>query len=396
MKLILGLGQTGQAVQRYFNATDTPYVSCDTREGYPDLPDDLSDIDQAIISPGLDPTHPWVCRVQAAGIPVVSDIQLFAEQVQAPIVAITGTNGKSSVTKLTAELIQATGHTALIGGNYGIAACDLLLQPTADYYVLEVSSFQLEMTPRLNARVACLLNITPDHLERHGDLAHYQQAKVQIFNGAQCAVVSRALCHLVPKQITCICYEDNSIELPTLSPALQPAHQQRNVYAALSIIMALGLDVMRSLPTLAHYQGLAHRCANVAEINGVRWVDDSKATNIGATIAAIDSLAPQTSGRLIVLLGGAGKGQDFNLLQPIFRQHHCAAITFGQDGPLIAQALGQMVLVQAGSLQQAMPQARQLAQRSDTVLLAPACASFDEFAHFMQRGEQFCQWVKAL
>ena len=395
MQLILGLGQTGQAVQRYFTAQGIAFISCDTREGYPDMPADVTNIDQAIISPGLAPTHPWVKRLHAADIPVISDIQLFADKAGAPIIAITGTNGKSTVTKLTAELIEATGHKALIGGNYGIPVADLLLQTVPDYYVLEISSFQLEMTPQLNAQVACLLNITSDHLERHGNMMHYQQAKAKIFHGAQQIVISQALCHLAPKGLAVQVYDNDDTILVQLSPALQPTHQQLNAKAALTIIKALALDIAQALPALTHYQGLPHRCTTVATINGVTWIDDSKATNVGATIAAIQSLAPQTTGRLIVLLGGVGKGQDFSALGPVFTQYRCHAMAYGEDGPQITQALGTAVLAQTASLQQAIPQAKQRAQPGDTVLLAPACASFDEFDNFNHRGECFAQWVSS-
>ena len=260
MKLVLGNGQTGQAAMACFKANRQAAMMIDTRK-HSALPEKISVIDEVIISPGIDTEHPWVKQLQAASISVISDIQYFADHARAPIIAITGTNGKGTVTKLTAELLEAAGKTVEIGGNYGIAAMALLSKPVPDFYVIEVSSFQLEMTPNLRARVGCLLNITPDHLERHHTMEAYIQAKAQVFNGATFAVVDQAGRSLVPAGMSTRVFDETTQSLPALSASLRGDHNRLNVQAALAILASLNITADPTV--LAHFQGLPHRCVEV-------------------------------------------------------------------------------------------------------------------------------------
>ena len=390
--LVIGLGQTGQAAMQYFQATGIDAVGCDTRDGLPGMPENLTGVTQVIVSPGVSLEHPWVQQCYQAKLPVISDIQYFVDHNNTvPIIAITGTNGKSTVTKLVADLLTAQGYNVCIGGNYGLPVMTLLSADKPDFYVLELSSFQLEITPCLNATVACLLNITPDHLERHGTLEAYAKAKAMIFNGARFGVVGQGCLPYVSKRVVPVVFDAVPMVLPSLSASLAGDHNRLNVQAAIMILSQLNIDVDAQM--LRDFKGLPHRCVLVTQHHGVRWINDSKATNVGATIAAIEGLAPSCDGRIMVLLGGVGKDQDFSPLLPVLQKHQCQAIVYGEAADTIAKTVYSQLAKQVTTLEQAVVHAQKITQSGDIVLLAPACASFDQFENFADRGwcfERLC------
>ena len=395
---IFGLGLSGQACLTYFSRQEPVLAYNDTltdeqKNAWPQRwptvtfydqthPPTLTDIHEIIISPGIPLTHPLCQQAQQHGIPIVSDIDYFARHAQAPIIAITGTNGKSTTTKLVTDLLNSCGKKALMGGNIGVPVMSLLDEPVPEYYVLELSSFQLETTFSLQAFSAALLNISDDHLDRHGDLATYRAIKERIFIDAQ---------HCVRPEDIIQAQHDHPLAPETLSPSLAGEHNHLNAQAALALLATLNLDPTQLAQGLQNFVGLPHRCEVVGTSNQVTWINDSKATNVAATLAAITSLGPLCSGNLILLVGGIGKGQDFAPLQPAVKQHVDTTIAYGAEGTHLANLLNTH---RAPDLQTAIAQAKALAQPGDWVLLSPACASFDEFKNYAERGRYFCQWTK--
>jgi len=397
--LIFGLGLSGQACLTYFSHQEpvlayNDTITCEQKttwtQRWPNVtfydqthPPDLADVHKIIISPGIVLTHPLCQQAQTQGIPIVSDIDCFARYAQAPIIAITGTNGKSTTTKLVTDLLNGCGKTALMGGNISVPAMSLLDQPVPDYYILELSSFQLETTFTLNAFSAALLNIDDDHLDRHGDLASYQKIKERIFMGARYCVT--------PEDIT-QAHDNTPLAPQALSLSLAGAHNRLNAQAALALLAPLHLDPVKIAQGLKQFVGLSHRCEVVGTFHGITWINDSKATNVAATLAAINSLGPLCPGNLILLVGGVGKGQDFLPLKPVVQQHVKTTLAYGEAGKDLAQILS---APRVTDLIMAVAKVKDLAKTGDWVLLSPACASFDEFKHYAERGQNFCQWAQA-
>ncbi len=437
-KLVLGMGKSGLSCVRYLCARGYRVSVADTRahppgldefvQQYPQLPrqcgGDLQELllsaDEIILSPGLSPQDALLNAVRQAGIPIIGDIELFARAVQAPVVAITGSNAKSTVTTLVAEMAQAAGLRVAVGGNLGTPALDLLALDKADLYVLELSSFQLETTESLAPVAACILNMSEDHLDRHGSMQAYHQAKQRIFRHTQSCVVNRddaltyplvaasvpvtsfgggrpdlgqyGVCEVAGERQLCRGHEALLAVRELLIPG---EHNVLNALAALALGERAGLPMASMLTTLRAFRGLEHRCQCIAEKAQLHWYDDSKGTNVGATVAAIEGLGQRA--RLVVILGGLGKGQDFSPLRAPLQKYARAVVLIGQDAPAIAAILPTDLPRQhASSMSEAVAQARALAVAGDAVLLSPACASMDMFKDYHDRGRQFSAAVAAL
>ena len=348
----------------------------------------------------------------------MSDIELFAREARAPIAAVTGSNGKSTVTTLLSLMCDAAGKTALAGANLGEPALDLLEKDKPDFYVLELSSFQLQRTKNLPAKVAVLLNITADHLDWHASEKNYRQAKYRIFNNSAAAVINRAdpdIAKHVGKNARIVSFaldepadghygllEEDGVEflargeqllLATSELALLGRHNQLNALAALAAGELMGLELSAMLQVLAEFPGLPHRMQLVARKGGVDYINDSKATNIGAAVASIESV----DGIVVLIAGGEAKGGDFNDLSAALTDRLRAAVLIGSDANTIAEALEDSAPVCiANDITEAVVQAAAFAETGDTVLLAPACASFDQFPNYKARGDAFAEAVLSL
>ncbi|RKG32541.1 UDP-N-acetylmuramoyl-L-alanine--D-glutamate ligase [Acinetobacter guerrae] len=440
LKVVAGLGISGVSAVNFLHEQGYRVAVTDSREtppGHDQIPAEvktsfgqldmelLLQAEEIILSPGLAPQLPQIQQAIAKGIPVVSDIQLLRRATDVPIVAITGSNAKSTVTTLIGQMAQDAGRKVVVGGNLGRPALDLL-KDQPELIVLELSSFQLETTSNLNAAVAVVLNMSEDHLDRHVDMFGYHKAKHRIFQGVKKVVYNRddSLTRpLVPDQTPMqsfglnapdlnqygILREDNGTLwlargrerlIKSSELYIQGTHNVANALACLALGEAIGLPRDSMLDTLKQFKGLEHRCEYVKTVHGVRYYNDSKGTNVGATLAAIDGLGtaiePQQA-KVVVILGGQGKGQDFSLLKASVAKYVKAAILIGEDAPILQTALqGSTELIQAQSLKQAVELAQAKTTEHDVVLLSPACASFDMFTGYPDRGHQFVACVNTL
>ena len=432
--LVLGLGRTGVSCARYLRRKGLEVRVADTRSEPPgaatlrqQVPDaelrtgafrdDLLDgVAQVVISPGLSLREPVAVEARLRGLPVAGDIELFAREAQAPVAAITGTNGKSTVTALLAHLANAAGRRAIAGGNLGEPALDLLAHPAPALYVLELSSFQLETTYTLHTAVATVLNVTPDHLDRYESMDDYAAAKARIFDHCDVAVVNAddARVRAMPRtgqSVITFSVVDPAADyflardpepvlacrgealLPMSAIRLQGEHNAANALAALAMCEALGLPRAPVLGGLATFGGLEHRAQWVADVGGVRFVNDSKGTNVGATIAAVSGMA----GPLVLIAGGDGKHQAFDALRPVCRGKVRHAVLIGRDAPQLEAVLqGVCSTERAADMRAAVDAARAAARPGDTVLLSPACASLDMFRDYAHRGDEFAAAVRSL
>lgn len=374
----------------------------------------LAKMDMIVLSPGLAPSHPAIRFAVGQGVELVGDVELFARFCQKPIIAITGSNGKSTVTKLVEAMLQHSGINALAAGNIGLPVLDAISQANIDVFVLELSSFQLDTTVSLTSVASCIINISADHLDRYSDMAAYTESKQRVYQQTKLAVYNlddAATKPLQPVQSLGINLSDanygitqleNTAWLKVAGEALLPvtemslfgAHNQFNALVAAALALAAGANRQGLITALQQFTPLAHRCSLVAEHKGVRWVNDSKATNIGATLAAIAGLKPSIAGNLILIAGGDGKGADMTELQPVLQRDVQQLITLGKDGPVIAKLKANSIEVT--TLSAAVEVAATLAKSGDMVLLSPACASLDMFTSYAERGEQFAQAVKAV
>lgn len=434
--IVVGLGRTGLSCVRYLRAGGRRVVVTDDRLNPPELDELrhvapevevrlggfdhalLADASEVVLSPGVDPRQPFVRAAVERNLPIAGDIELFARAARAPIVAVTGTNGKSTATTLVAEMAARAGRTVLAGGNLGCPALDLLGEPVPELYVLELSSFQLETTRSLHTVSAAVLNVTADHLDRYASIEEYAAAKARIFNNCGVAVINRDDPRVrrmpVPGQSVvgfsvqtdpgaeyCAVRERSDIALVRRGRRLVAMgelritglHNAANALAALALGETLGLAEGACLEALRGFRGLPHRSQWVADRAGVRWVDDSKGTNVGATIAAVAGM----SGPLVLIGGGDGKGQDFEPLADAFRGKVRHAILIGRDARRLAGALaGACPIEFAPDLDDAVARAARIAQPGDTVLLSPACASLDMFRDYAERGDVFAAAVQRL
>lgn len=426
--VVVGLGITGLSVVHHLQKV-APWADIsviDTRTNPPGqeaLPtsvmlsagawreDWLQNADLIVTSPGIALSTPELQRAEAAGVSIVGDIELFAWAVDKPVIGITGSNGKSTVTSLVGEMLKAANWNVGVGGNIGVPALDLLAE-NHDIYVLELSSFQLETTHSLTLTSAVYLNLSPDHLDRYqGDIALYHEAKQRIFLNAQRAVFNRNDAVTFPthavNEVTSfgfdgvaygvishesqpwLAVQGNAI-LPCEALALVGQHNVANVLAALALVSSVGVEPSQVLSVLREYTGLAHRCQSVVYHQGVRWVNDSKATNVASTLAALQGL--NVSGRLHLLLGGDGKGADFAELPPVLATLPVDLYCFGQDADKLSALLPTAERVD--SMAAAIALITPKLASGDMVLLSPACASWDQFPNFMVRGERFAELAR--
>lgn len=444
MNLVAGLGLTGQSIMRYLSITGEPMLAYDTRADwdtqaleaqYPDVLFACGTLPKAwdkwitriILSPGIARTEPWVIALHERGIEVVGDIELFARAASQPIIAITGSNGKSTVTTLVGEFLTQAGYQVGVGGNIGCPALDLLMdEQEYDFYVLELSSFQLETTYSLHCAASVVLNISQDHMDRYPGLEAYIQAKTNIYSDTELAVVPNgydAHFWLTPQTPKLhfglespelandygVLHDHNQawlakgntplVAIETM--ALSAPHHQLNALAAIALCDGLEIKPEVFTQVLSEFKGLPHRTQLVIRHQGIDWIDDSKGTNVGATFSAIESLGQQAQkagGRLILLAGGVGKGADFSELAGALKSYAKALLVFGRDADLIQQMLVERIQPTVAcykyeTLQHVIAQAKALAKPGDIVLLSPACASFDQFDNYQDRGQKFAQWV---
>lgn len=460
LQVVVGLGQSGLSVAQYLIKKGHQVAVTDMQSA-PALAAQLPELvtirqfgaidgellQQAariIISPGISLETPAIAAALQAGIPVVSDIQLFCDACTVPIVAITGSNAKSTVTTLVGQMAADAGINVGVGGNIGIPALNLLVNADMQLAVLELSSFQLETVTNLGAKVATILNMSPDHLDRHGDMLHYQQAKHRVFQGTKSVVINRddTLTHpeaaylldsshcistgidapddgqyglIVDANGQTYIARGNERLLSADQLPIKGRHNLLNAQSALALGELAGLPLPSMLNTLQQFTGLDHRCQYIRTIAGVDYFNDSKGTNIGSTMAAIEGLgavyAPK-GGKLLLILGGQGKGQQFGELAPYINRYVSHVLCIGVDGQQIEQHLRaaklstEVTLQQCQSLDKAFSMIQQLTDKQasakghqtdiQVVLLSPACASFDQFSGYEARGQYFSQLVAQL
>ena len=436
-RAIVGMGATGRSVARFWRSRGLQFEVFDTRASLVEdfeLRRELSDvtchfgvidesaldtIDLAVVSPGIAMSHPWVRRLQDKGAQICGDIDLFVDEVDVPVVGITGSNGKSTVTSMVGQLLTHCGQSVAVGGNLGIPALELL-DPSIDIAVLELSSFQLERSGKLNLAAATVLNLSEDHLDRHQTMPLYHLAKHRIFLGAEAVVVNcqdpltlpinAGNATLVAWRLRdpdfnqfglrevegedWICYGFEQLARRKDIP-LVGEHNVANAIVSLGIGHALGFPLSDLVSGLAKLTGLPHRCERVAESGGVIFVDDSKATNTAATCSAIAGI--QNGRNLVLIAGGQGKNQDFAVLRDPIARFCKQVILIGEASSDIAGALSPNTAVShANSMSDAVGQAMATASSGDAVLLSPACASFDMFESYEERGRAFQASVAAM
>ena len=434
--IVVGLGRTGLSCARYLQSRGLGFAVTDNRPSPPETealgrlaPDvemrfgkfDESLLDgasQIVASPGVSLREPFLMSAAARGIPIIGDVELFVREAQAPIAAITGTNGKSTVTTLVGSMANAASRRAITGGNLGRPALELLNDPVPQLYVLELSSFQLETTLSLRAAAATVLNVTPDHMDRYATIEEYAAAKERVYQGCDVAIVNmddvavRSMRYRAGRVLGFSLHADPSADyfvhtqgedvilmrgrerLVAMSELkITGLHNAANAMASLAMCEALGLSRPACLQALRDFPGLPHRSQWVADVGGVRFVDDSKGTNVGATLAAVAGMP----GSLVVVAGGQGKGQDFRPLAQAFRGKVRHVVLLGQDAQLLDAALSGATTTQfAKDMEEAVRLAADASRPGETVLLSPACASLDMFRDYGHRGDVFAAAVRGL
>ena len=435
--LIVGLGESGLSVARYLSRTGAQVAIVDNRmepPGLARLREELSDdialflgrfhheaftrAERIVVSPGVSVNEPEIAAAAARGVEIIGDIELFVRAATAPVVAVTGSNGKSTVTTLFGVMAKQAGLEVRVGGNLGTPALDLLGKAEPDCYALELSSFQLETTHNLRAAAATVLNISADHLDRYPDLAAYAASKQRIYQGARVQVVNRddanaadladpqrqqigfTLAPPAEGDYGIIMHGDeqwlargNKALMPVSGLRMAGWHNTGNALAALALGGAIGLPQDIMIETLREFPGLPHRCQWIGEYNGVSWYNDSKGTNVGATQAAIRG----TAGPVVLIAGGDGKGADFSPLADSVRDKCRAVILIGQDAPRLEEAIGGAApVVHAASMREAVLCASERMLPGDSVLLSPACSSLDMFRDYQERGTAFMDSVREL
>jgi UDP-N-acetylmuramoylalanine--D-glutamate ligase len=432
--VIVGLGITGQSVARYLTRIGDEFAVVDSRANppaleafraeFPDVPCHLGDLDcdwigqaeQLIVSPGVSVRTPEIARA-AEHAEIVGDIELFARMADAPVIAITGSNGKSTVTSLLGAMAERSGVRAAVGGNIGTPALDLLEADDQQAYILELSSFQLETTYSLQPLASVVLNISPDHMDRYANLAAYAEAKAVVYQQAGIRIVNRddaiarelagsqeVVSFGLGEPVSILDYglrknngrvwlvQGDEQLMPESDLRIPGRHNTVNILAALALAEALGLNRQACLDAARDFSGLPHRCQWVAETSGRTWLNDSKGTNIGATVAALKGIPKP----VILIAGGQGKDQDFSELAEGLAGV-TSIILFGQDADKIAEAIeGKTDIHRVDTLEHSVALASQLSAAGDTILFSPACASFDQFSNYEERGNAFVQAVGGL
>ena len=441
--LVAGLGKTGLSIARYLHRNNKSFIAFDTRKQAPGLAEFsaefpnapvyleqiptevLSKLTDIIASPGLSLDTPFLKEARQAGVAIYGDIECLARESNAPIVAITGTNGKSTVTTMVGEMAKAAGFRVAVAGNIGTPVLDLLDDGHQyDLWVLELSSFQLDLTFSLSPVVATILNVTPDHLDRHHTLEAYIQAKQKVYLRAKTALFNRDDLYTMPtaqddfnqQRISFgqnsptmgnwgLINQDNRIYLakgndcllPVESLLIKGVHNWLNALASCALAEAAGISIQHIIKVLKTFGGLPHRCQWVRTLDGVEWINDSKGTNVGATISAINGIGGSMQGKIVLIAGGQGKGADFHELAQPIADFVRSIVLIGEDADKMEVELANVVpVVRASSLEGAVTIARTQAKPGDVVLLSPACASLDMFRDFNHRGDVFASSVVGL
>ena len=442
--VIVGLGSTGLSCAKYFSARGHAFKVVDSRLDPPSLEElkrlmpevecELGEFSrqtflgagELVVSPGVSLKTAEIVAAQKAGVPISGDIDIFSKVVTAPIVAVTGSNGKSTVVAMLTEILRKAGKNFGLGGNLdGVnfkPVLDLLAEDSRDLYLLELSSFQLETTENLGAEVAVLLNLSEDHMDRYEDLTAYHVAKQRIFNDCKQIVVNRDDHYSYPlRQMDGPVWEfglgrpgvnglgvleedgdqylayqfEKIVSVNELKVFGQ--HNISNALAASAMAMALGIDLKHIKAAITEFSGLPHRCQWVRNVSGIEFYNDSKGTNVGATMAAVEGLGQRISGHIVLIAGGVGKGADFKPLVPVIRRWGKEVILIGRDAVEMAANFDADVRTYfANDMEDAVAVALDHAEPGDAVLLSPACASFDMFDNFQQRGQAFIQSVEGL
>lgn len=431
--LVVGLGVTGLSVVRYLrrlgervivvDSRDLPPGMTELKEKYPDVelhtgkfkPVLFTSARRIVVSPGVPMSEPALKKAKEQGVEIAGDIDLFAHEVTAPVVGITGSNGKSTVTTLLTEMAKCAGIDVAIGGNIGTPVLEIV-DDNYELYVLELSSFQLDTLQSLPMEVAVVLNISPDHMDRYDDLNSYVMSKHEIYRNAKTCVVNRddelacnqtfACAHTVGftlkppgnndfglceyEGVSWLCRGTERL-LSVDEIKIKGAHNVANVLAALALGTVLTIPDRFMIEAIKNFSGLDHRTQWVMEKHGINWFNDSKGTNVGASIAAIEGLP----GKHVLIAGGDGKGADFSPLATVAAQHLRAAVLIGRDAEKIGAVLNGLVpVVYAADMEEAVIKAANLVQEGDNVLLSPACASFDMYRNFEHRGQVFMEAVR--
>lgn len=437
--LIVGLGVTGLSCARYLSAQGARVAIADSRvqpPGLTELQDEYPDIalflgafddavfaqaDLLVVSPGVPLATPQIQAAITRGVPVMGDIELFVRAARAPVVAITGSNGKSTVTTLLGDMARAAGVRVAVGGNLGTPAL-ALLDETVELYVLELSSFQIETTASLHAAVATVLNVSADHMDRYVGVDDYAAVKARVYAGAGVGVYNLddplvaamagadqawyfglrephdahgfGLCEVAGE--TWLCRGDEPL-LPVDALKIPGRHNCANALAALAMGSALGFAVDGMTDVLRAFPGLPHRTEYVAEVAGVTWYNDSKGTNVGASIAALAGLDRNDASRTVLIAGGDCKDADFAELGAVLQRYARAVVLIGRDADAIAAHVpASIAWVRASDMRDAVARCAALALPGDRVLLSPACASFDMFRGYAHRGDVFMAAVRRL
>ena len=439
--LVAGLGKTGYSIAHYLKRKNCPFIAFDTRadfEGLDEFKRQFPEIDvflhdlpatiyqelaAIIMSPGISLDEPFLQRARALGIPIQGDIECFAKEVKVPVIAITGTNGKSTVTTLVGEMAKQSGFNVAVAGNIGSPVLDRLNENVNyNLWVLELSSFQLDLTDSLAPIAAAVLNVTPDHLDRHHTMEAYIAAKQRAYSGAQTLIFNRQDTNTFPSAKPGSHQLSYGLDIPSSNnwgilekagvlylaqgqEALLPVEQLRikgkhnwqNALAACALASAAGISKEAIVTVLKEFPGLPHRCQWVRTLEQVEWINDSKGTNVGATESAIAGLGGASQGKIVLIAGGLGKGADFTALRQPVSEYVRTLVLFGQDAKILSKDLaGTAPIVHADSIEDAVSAAKAHAKPGDVVLLSPACASFDMFRDFNHRGEVFSRLVSQL
>jgi len=431
--VIVGLGDTGLSVARFLNKFDFRFALVDSRKSPPmsqqllsEMPDvavftggfdevAFATATHVVVSPGISLKEPVIQRALSNNIKLISDIDLFSVCISAPVVAITGSNGKSTVTSMVATMAEADDKQVAVCGNYGVPALDII-DSDIDLYVLELSSFQLERTDSLKPTAATVLNISEDHLDRYSEINEYAEAKQKIFNGEGAMILNAddpfvigmiepdrevltfglengADFHLSVKQEKQYLAENGRNFMDTQDLPLYGSHNIANALAAWALGKAIGLSEMAMLTALENFKGLEHRMQAVAEIDGITWINDSKATNVGACVAALKGM----NQKVVLIAGGDAKNADMSELAPVLEKKVKAVVLMGKDAPIIQRIITDSIPTKnAKSMRDAVKFASMLAGSGDCVLLSPACASLDQFKNYQERGKLFSKAVKEL
>ena len=439
LTIIIGLGMTGMSAARFLAKKNIRFIVMDSRDNPPNLSafkeefpsitcitgrldsEQLAQADEIIISPGMSLKTPELVTAIEANIPVIGDIEIFARHVDKPVIAITGSNAKSTVTTLVGDMAKASGYHVGVGGNLGVPVLELLADTRIDIFILELSSFQLETTFSLKPKVATILNVSLDHMDRYASLPDYHQAKQRVYRHAEHIVINRqdvltqpplardakvwsfgddeadirgfGLCYVEGQ---CYLSHQFSTVLNTDQLLIKGKHNFVNALSALAIGTAANFNKEAMLETLVSFKGLPHRCEYIATIKQVTYINDSKATNVGATIAALNGLVTNQP-NIVLIAGGDAKEADFSSLKAVIPTTVKALVVMGRDAEQIANAVsGHVSVYYATTLVDAVNISAQQAMPGDTVLLSPACASFDMFTDFADRGNQFIHAVQEL